>query len=293
MTILNWKVEFPDQVQDSAGQQTRICRLACNNSLSEIMVAGYLNQLIAPSNGQSGSIGQGYVPYPQDMWNIYYSGGAGIFSVSIASNIVSLIPASLLPSSLSGQIVSVANASATPGTIRSLTGKISSTVTNQTSGNLVGLRGEVDVVGTSGSAYIYGIQGKIIATGTLAAGQFEAGVFGQLDISAATINGGQLAPIWGDYGTSSGTLSDQSGLYGIAMTNTTHAVPHGQLYLYGGATNFLLLNDNNGLVGATYFVAAGTSGGSAGDAAHCAASKVLKCSINGVDYWIPLFASNS
>ena len=186
----------------------------------------------------------------------------------------------------------VANASATPGTIRAIHGEISSSIAIQTSGNLVGARGAVNYVGASGG-FIYGAQGKIIPSGTLSGSSWNAGMFGQLDISAATINAGQMAPIWGDYGSASHILTNQSGLYGIAMTNTTAAVLAGQLYLYGGATNLMLLNTNSGLSGVTYFKNAGTTAGSWGNATPPTPSKVLTISVDGVQYYIPLVAQNT
>lgn len=183
-------------------------------------------------------------------------------------------------------------ASATPGTIRALIGSMTGSNAVMTSGNLVGARGAATVVGASGG-FIYGVQGKVISTGTLSGSSWTAGVFGQLDISAATINAGQVAAIWGDYGTSSGTLTNQTGLYGIAMTNTTAAVLQGQLYLYGGAQNLMLLNTNSGLSGVTYFKNAGTSAGSWGNAAFPTVSKVLKLNIDGTDYYLPVVAQNS
>ena len=186
----------------------------------------------------------------------------------------------------------VANASATPGTVRSIFGEITSTATTQTSGNLVGVRGAVNYVGAS-AGFLYGVQGKLVSTGTLSGSSWNAGIFGQLDISAATVNAGQLAPIWGDYGTTSGTLTDQSGLYGIAMTNTTAAVLAGQLYLYGGAQNLMLLQTNAGLSGVTYFKDAGVTAGSWGNATPPTPSKVLTISIDGTQYYLPLVAQNT
>lgn len=187
----------------------------------------------------------------------------------------------------------VANASATPGTVRSIFGEITSTVTTQTSGNLVGVRGAVNFVGSSTSAFIYGVQGKLVATGTLASGQFHAGVFGQADFSAATINGGQFAPIWGDYGTSVGTDTDSSSCYGLAMTNTTAAVLGAQVYLYGGSTALMKLETNVGGVGVTYFKDAGTTAGSWGNATPPTPSKVLTLAIDGTLYYLPLVAQNT
>ena len=187
----------------------------------------------------------------------------------------------------------VANSSATPGTVRSVFGQITSTATTQTSGNLVGVRGAVNFVGSSTSAFIYGVQGKLVATGTLASGQFQAGVFGQADFSAAIINAGQFAPIWGDYGTSIGTATNTASCYGLAMTNTTAAVLGGQLYLYGGAAALMKLETNVGGVGVTYFQDAGTTAGSWGNATPPTPSKVLTLAIDGTLYYLPLVAQNT
>ena len=63
--------------------------------------------------------------------------------------------------------------------------------------------------------------------------------------------------------------------------------------MYGPATNLLELDDNAAGYGVTYFKAAGTSAGSAGDTSKCNATKVLEISVNGTAYYIPLFAQNS
>jgi len=198
----------------------------------------------------------------------------------------------VLDTTSSGQTISTSTSSATPGTLRALIGSMTESATTMTSGNVVGVRGVANMVGASGG-FIYGTQGKVIATGTLSGSEWTAGIFGQLDISAATINAGQAAPIWGDYGSSSGTLTDQTGLYGIAMTNTTAAVLAGQLYLYGGATTLMLLNTNAGLSGVTYFKDSGVGAGSWGNATPPTPSKVLTISVDGTLYYLPLVAQNT
>lgn len=55
----------------------------------------------------------------------------------------------------------------------------------------------------------------------------------------------------------------------------------------------VLFNFDASIDTTTLYVNAGTSAGSAGDAAHCAAQKVLKCIVNGVDVFIPVFTQNS
>jgi hypothetical protein len=158
--------------------------------------------------------------------------------------------------------------SATPGTVRTIIGAITDSTTI-TSGNLVGVRGACTVVSASGG-FLYGAQGKVIASGTLSGSVWAAGVFGQLDISAATVNAGQCAAIWGDYGATSGTMTDTTGCRGIAMTNTTAAVLNAQVYLYGSATNLLELAGPGGTMA---FVTGSAGGG---------ADVFLTISINGV-----------
>lgn len=217
---------------------------------------------------------------------VIVSASDGVSLAVLSANLQSLVA----QANLAPEVVSVSLASAAPGTVRAITGKISDSVL-MTSGNIVGVRGEADPAGASGG-FIYGAQGKVIGGAhTYSGSVWVAGVFGQLDISASTINAAQLAPIWGDYGATSGTLTSSSGLYGIAMTNTTAAILAGNLYLYGAATNLMLLNDNNGLSGATYFLPAGSSSGSWGNTPTV--SKVLKISVNSTTYYLGLVASNA
>ena len=195
-------------------------------------------------------------------------------------------------SSTTPQTTSVSTASATPGTIRSITGTTSDAATTITSGNLVGVRGATQIVGISGG-FIYGTQGKIIATGTIAnsGGGFEAPIFGQFDISAATLGAtSYMAPIWGDYG-STATAGTYPQAWGLAMTNSTAAILGAQVFLYGGATDLFNLIDNNGLVGPTYFLPAGVTAGSWGNAPT--PTKVLRIAVNGVTYYLPLCTQNT
>jgi hypothetical protein len=216
-----------------------------------------------------------------------------LFQVSVANGVYSLVQPYVLANPVDGQVVTVSTALAAPGTIRALTGAITETVA-MTSGNIVGIRGSATLNnGVSGSSFVYGTQGKVVAhAGTLASSAWIAGVFGQFDFSGATITSGQFAPLWGDMGATM-TSGTYSGMYGIAMTNTTAGIANAQVYLYGGATYLMELNDNNGLVGATYYKAAGTSSGSAGYASGCNATKVLEILINGTPYYIPAFVQNS
>jgi hypothetical protein len=279
MAILSFVANTTGQV----GIDPRIVKIISNDVYATVTAENYLSNYLSDLDDK-------------DIVALNYNDGNGgtisqFFTLTIVGKDITLVPGQLTPSSTAGQTISVETSSATPGTLRAIRGLATGEASVQTSGNLVGVRGEVDMVGASGG-FFYGTQGKVIPTGTLSGSAWIAGVFGQFDLSAATLTAAQTATIWGDYGTTA-TAGTYSGARGIAMTNTTAAKLNAQLYLYGGATNLLELVDNNALVGATYFVAAGTSAGSAGDTTKCNASHVLKITVNGTNYWLPLFASNS
>ncbi len=261
-------------------------RIVTTATLAQVQTAGWLNTVI----------NEGFVFPADNLIMIAHDQGASaaatdLFRIAVNSS-THVYTLSLTTNAISGPVViSDVQASATPGTVRALVSAISNSVL-MTSGNLVGVRGVVTYVGASGG-FLYGVQGKLIASGTISGSSWNAGVFGQLDISAATVNAGQMAPIWGDYGSASGTLTDQTGLYGIAMTNTTAAVLQGQIYLYGGAQNLLLLSTNAGLSGVTYFKDSGTGAGSWGNATPPTPSKVLKITVDGTAYYLPLVAQNT
>ena len=289
MSIITWNTDQTGQIGPT--QHPRRIKIISTDNLATVTAAGYLNALTK----------EGVYFYNTDIVDMWYGavgnqfgviaspGTYAEFLVSIAGN--GVITLSLQEANLIGPAVALAStSSATPGTIRALTGSLTETATTMTSGNIVGVRGVVNYVGASGG-FIYGVQGKIIPTGTLSGSSWNAAVFGQLDISAATVNAGQTAAIWGDYGTSSGTISSASGMRGIAMTNTTAAVLNAQDYRYGNATYLMELAGAGGTL--NYYLAAGTSAGSAGDAAHCAAQQVMKIEINGTAAYIPVFTQNT
>lgn len=253
--------------------------ISTTDTAAQVQATGYLTQA-AQTFGFTFSNDQTALVTTSDEGNL-------ILQVSVASGVVSLTAPDLVATQVTA---SKTETSATPGTFRAVIGSVTSTATTITSGNLVGVRGVVTEVGASGG-FVYGTQGKVIATGTLSGSSWTAGVFGQFDISSATINAGQTAAIWGDYGATSGTITDASGMRGIAMTNTTAAVLNAQDYRYGNATYLLELAGAGGTL--NYYAAAGTSAGSAGDAAHCAAQQVLKIEVNGVAAYIPVFTQNT
>lgn len=209
--------------------------------------------------------------------------GTGITITNTATDITAAITANgvnfsqlanPIVATSTGMNVSYSTNSATPGTVRTIKGVNSSTATTMTSGNLVGVRGEVDMVGASGG-FAFGVQGKVIPTGTLSGSDWIAPVFAQFDISAATVNAGQTAPVWADYGATSGTITSATGMRMFAGTNTTAATLFAMDYRYGKATNLLELDGNAG----TYI----TSGGSG---THSGTIEKIAISIDGVTYYI-------
>ena len=89
--------------------------------------------------------------------------------------------------------------SATPGTVRGIYGK-ETTHSSTTSGNVVGVRGEVTCGGSvSSTATLYGSQGKLImGSNTISTNSYVCGLFGQMDVSGATVStadSGLVAPI--------------------------------------------------------------------------------------------------
>ena len=203
-----------------------------------------------------------------------YSSGDGVFDL-VSDTTLNLtgggVTYAVSASGLSGTALisnTVTSTSATPSNIRSIIGAVADSTTI-TSGLLTGVRGIATIVSASGG-FVYGTQGKLVVSGTLSGSVWATGLFGQLDVSAATHDAGQVAAIWGDWGTTSGTETNMTGARGIAMTNTTDAVLNAQAYFYGSATNLLELAGPGGTMA---FVTGSAGGG---------ADVFLTISINGV-----------
>lgn len=173
-------------------------------------------------------------------------------------------------------IAAVTTASATPGTIRASTGRVTESATVMTSGNIVGVRGEADLVGASGG-FVYGVQGKVIPTGTLSGSVWAPAVFGQYDLSGATLNAGQIAAVWGDMGATGGTFTDATGARMFAGTNTvTGLTLNSMMYLYGKATYLFELTSSS-----STYISAATTGALSGTV------QKIAIVIDGVTYYIP------
>lgn len=170
----------------------------------------------------------------------------------------------------------VSSASATPGTVRAIKGvmSLSNATYANTTNSVAGVRGEIDMVGAS-SGYVYGVQGKVIPTGTLSGSIWAPAVFGQYDLTNATINAGQIAAIWGDMGANAGTFTDVTGARMFAGTNTIDSlVLNSMIYLYGRCSNlFELSGDSSNYISAGGATASGTI-------------KKIAITIGGVQYYL-------
>ena len=182
--------------------------------------------------------------------------------------------------------------SATPGTVRDIwgTAKIGSALT-MTSGNLVGVRGEVDVpAGTTvnGASYLYGAQGRFIGGGTVVSPANIAGLVGQLDVSTGTYTSGVISAGWLDMGATASASAISTGL-GTAqilrLTNTTAAVIPQAIYIESYSTNMMELHSTG--EGEAWHPVACTPGAVTG------ATGGLRITIDGVTKWIPLAATCS
>lgn len=118
------------------------------------------------------------------------------------------------------------------------------------SGSVDAVRGAVtlDAGGTLGSGYVYGTQGKIIPKGTLNNGSgFNAGVFGQVDTSAAGFahTSGYLAPIMADFGATANLATDANANL-ICALNTTQCKLGAMVRLIAKAATVFDIEDATG-----------------------------------------------
>jgi hypothetical protein len=122
----------------------------------------------------------------------------------------------------------VANASATlAGTTWAIEGQMTASNAAITAGTVWGVRGRAILSGNASAGYLYGNQGKAIISGAMSGSANVYGLVAQLDISAGTYTGGELAGLWIDAGaTAVGTLAGGVDFNLVRITNTTVAVPN-------------------------------------------------------------------
>jgi len=132
-----------------------------------------------------------------------------------------------------------ANATATQtGTTWAVEGQFTTSNAAITAGTVWGVRGRVVVSGNPSGGYFYGNQGKLIVTGAMSGSANGYGLVGQLDISAGTYTGGELAALWLDAGaTAGGVMSGGVDFNMLRITNTTVAVPNAVIQIEAQASN--------------------------------------------------------
>ena len=166
--------------------------------------------------------------------------------------------------------------SATPGTQRAVYGKYTTAAT-MTSGSLVGARGEVTMGGSvSGTAFLYGVQGKIITgANTINVGSsYVAGVFGQLDLTGATVTSGYVCGVASDIFGVTGTVAVDMFYGQHANSGTINAF----FRAYGKATSVFEFDTNSGVQASDAAVTSATAAG------------YLKIKVNGSTRYINLFS---
>ena len=124
------------------------------------------------------------------------------------------------------------------GTTWAIEGQLTASNAAITAGTVWGIRGRIIVSGNPSGGYFYGNQGKAIVSGTVSGSANIYGVVAQLDISAGTYSGGELAGLWVDAGaTAVGILAGGVDFNLVRVTNTTIAVPNSVFQVEAQAAN--------------------------------------------------------
>lgn len=135
--------------------------------------------------------------------------------------------------------------------------------------------------GTTGHLVSFGANGTFVDSGLVATSVITTTRSLGTATHVVTLGGG------GVLADSGFPLSSASAI--VSITTQANASTIGHIPTYSTITGTLT---DSGLSPSTV-AAAGTSAGSAGDAAHCAAPDAWPIMINGVQYYIPLFIQNT
>lgn len=208
------------------------------------------NATFTKAHPQGASVVSGSYGLQEAINYVALNGGGSVVVDSLWKGTNAILNAASVPSTVSiidqrtnAVIVIGSQSSTTPGTVRQLYGKITSTAT-MTTGNLVGSRGECNAGSVNGNVFLYGSQGKLIVTGTVAGSGWLFGAVGQLDVSAATLtSGSHIGALWGDFGTT-GPAVTASFANLLVLTNTTATTLGSHVYTYGKASVVFDLNAN-------------------------------------------------
>jgi hypothetical protein len=162
-----------------------------------------------------------------------------------------------------------------------------------TSGDSRASYNKLFVTGAGGS----GEAVRAYALATKAAGTLH-GVHATAEVNAGTGVTGEAAGVRATVASATG-LTLSGGTYAplrldSSLKSALGATKLSWVYMEDLETNKIPLFMNMPVVDTdAMFVAAGTGANSAAVSTGGVAAKVLKCNINGTDYWLPLFSSNS
>lgn len=191
------------------------------------------------------------------------------------------------------QVVTETSAATVLGNTIAIDTGLTLSATGIVSGNGYANRSITTLSGTvTGGAFVAGIRCGVRLSGTMNhADSRIAGLFVKLDDTGATETTGQLSVLWVDHGA--GITGAHGGQFNMIRITDTVAGSKGNavIYAYANATNFIEVGAPSSAV--DYYIAAGTSAGSAGKSDGCAAQKVFVITVNGVANYIPVFTQNS
>jgi hypothetical protein len=271
-------------VQGVPGTAPRVFAASTIDSLVTITASGYLNDL-------------GDRVKANDVFWINYadtstqplgeSSTLGQFRAVLSSSNLNLVAINI---GLGAQVFNDIISDIATGQEVSIDGQVDESITTLTTSALrVGVRGAVNLIGGS-SALVNGVRGHVTATGVLTSGVTMAGLEAVIDLANATNNGATIFSVLGNWDSGSTVDTDLSKSRGIGFINSSTDLINAQFYAFGDAVNAIELDAT---ATPSYYVAAGTGSGSAGNTTHCAAQQVLKISVKGAAVYIPIFTQNT
>lgn len=226
--------------------------------------------------------------------DIYTASASGNVILAFIETNGSSVPTNIVLGSQNGAVSLAASGSRVASVSTAAAGSVLGAIRGQvnavgagsaiTSGTLVGARGAVTVtngVNVGSGVFLYGSQGKLITgTATIDVGSgFAVGLFGQLDVSGATLTSGHIAAVSGDiFGFNSGSNSYVDMVYVQAAGG---GVINSMFKAFGKATYVFDIGTNVHTQASTSCTPSAVTGATGG----------LKVNVDGTTRWIPLAAT--
>jgi len=272
------------------GGTSGVLPLTCFPSPAEQTATPYLNLTPTPAVSAAGLFPDGTVSLPAmapaaDPDSGLYRIGANNLGLALGGTKLVDFGASGAPVSITKTITD-ASATTERLTYSKATLTPSTTMEIAAGGSIAGARGEVSFTTgkTFTDGFLYGVQGKGTFAGTMAEASAAriTGVLGQTDVTGATLTAGQVSGVWADLqGNATNTQT-----FPLRVTNSMSSDARALGFFHGTATYLFEVSD----AATAKFVenTAGTSAGQCAQTGGLVATKALKITANGVDYWIPL-----